>query len=97
MDVKPLAWLAGLLLSAPVLADSLSQDYRAIERNQLQLEQEFRDQAAQDRHREVMQRLERLERSMAPTQGVPSASEPTGYYPELMKQHCMAYPGAEGC
>jgi len=96
MDAKPLL-LALFLAPAALAADpyghrELSQ---RIEAQQLHLEQMNRDQEQADQHAEVMRRLDQIERQQRP-QPVPAAAA-GGYYPELMRNQCLAFPQTPGC
>lgn len=95
MDAKPLL-LALFLAPAALAADpyghrELSQ---RIEAQQLHLEQMNRDQEQADQHAEVMRRLDQIERRQRPQ---PTPAAEGGYYPELMRNQCLAFPQTPGC
>lgn len=89
MDAKPL--LLALFLTPLAFAG----EWDALERQMEKNDQMFRDMDTDARHVEILQRLDQIERQQRP-QPVPAAAE-GGYYPELMRNQCLAFPQTPGC
>lgn len=89
MDAKPL--LLALFL-APL---AFAGEWDALERQMEKNDQMFRDMDTDARHVEILQRLDQIERQQRP-QPAPTAQE-GGYYPELMRNQCLAFPQTPGC
>jgi hypothetical protein len=94
MDAKPL-FLA--LFLAPA---AFAGQWDALERQMEKNDQMFRDMDTDARHAEVLQRLDRIEqyqRAHQAPQPAPTAPPAGGYYPELMRNQCLAFPQTPGC